>query len=95
MSRSMIAILAGVAFGWSGVAAVAADPPASPPATRAAETLKERLSDKASDEQRVNDCHVPPERRGAKQRPVDCVPDAAAKGSNPSGVAPARGASAR
>jgi hypothetical protein len=36
-----------------------------------AKTSKERLSDKASDEQRVDNCHVPPERRGAAVRP-DC-----------------------
>ena len=34
-----------------------------------AKTSKERLSDKASDEQRVDNCHVPPERRGAVARP--------------------------
>ena len=34
-------------------------------------TSKERLSDKASDEQRVDNCHVPPQRRGAVVRP-DC-----------------------
>jgi hypothetical protein len=32
-------------------------------------TLKERLSDKASDNQRVDNCHVPPERRGPVPRP--------------------------
>ena len=37
-----------------------------------AQTLKERLSDKASDAQRVDNCRVPPERRGALPRP-DCV----------------------
>ena len=36
-----------------------------------AQTLKERLSDKASDNQRVDNCHVPAERRGAAPRP-DC-----------------------
>ena len=36
-----------------------------------ARTLKERLSDKASDEQRMDNCHVPLERRGPKLRP-DC-----------------------
>jgi hypothetical protein len=36
-----------------------------------AKTSKERLSDKASDEQRVDDCRVPPARRGAATRP-DC-----------------------
>jgi hypothetical protein len=35
------------------------------------QTLKERLSDKASDAQRVDDCHVPAERRGPMLRP-DC-----------------------
>jgi hypothetical protein len=34
-------------------------------------TSKERLSDKASDEQRVDDCRVPPARRGTASRP-DC-----------------------
>ncbi len=37
-----------------------------------AKTLKERLSDKASDEQRVDNCRVPPARRGQKIRP-DCA----------------------
>jgi len=36
-----------------------------------AQTLKERLSDKASDAQRVDNCQVPPERRGTLPRP-DC-----------------------
>jgi hypothetical protein len=35
-------------------------------------SAKERLGDKASDEQRVNDCNVPPDRRGSKERPSDC-----------------------
>ena len=35
------------------------------------QTLKERLSDKASDAQRVDDCRVPPDRRGSVARP-DC-----------------------
>jgi hypothetical protein len=38
-----------------------------------AETLKERLSDKASDEQRVDNCRVAADRRGATPRP-DCTP---------------------
>ena len=36
------------------------------------QTLKERLSDKASDAQRVDNCHVPVERRGNMPRP-DCT----------------------
>ena len=40
-------------------------------------TLKERLSDKASDEQRVDNCRVPLERRGARARP-ECADPAIA-----------------
>ena len=39
---------------------------------REPQTLKERLSDKASDAQRVDNCRVPVERRGAVPRP-DCA----------------------
>jgi hypothetical protein len=40
-------------------------------ASAAAQTLtsKERLSDKASDNQRLDNCGVAPERRGAEPRP--------------------------
>jgi hypothetical protein len=36
-------------------------------------TLKERLGAKWKDEQRVDNCKVPPEKRGTKPRPVSCV----------------------
>ena len=52
------------------LAAAAAPPPDSGAPVR---TGKERLSDKASDEQRVDDCKVPPERRGPKPRPGACA----------------------
>jgi hypothetical protein len=42
-------------------------------ATTAAATGKERLGDKASDNQRVNDCRVPPEKRGPSKRPIECA----------------------
>jgi hypothetical protein len=51
-------------------------------ATPEVETLKERLSDKASDEQRVDNCRVAAERRGATPRP-DC---AATRSSSASGA---------
>ena len=44
----------------------------SPALAQEAQTLKERLSDKASDAQRVDNCHVPPDRRGSLPRP-DCA----------------------
>ena len=36
-------------------------------------TGKERLAGKAADEQRVDDCKVPPERRGRSTRPAECA----------------------
>jgi hypothetical protein len=39
-------------------------------------TGKERLSSKASDEQRVDNCKVPPDRRGVIPRPDTCREDA-------------------
>jgi hypothetical protein len=55
---------------------------AAPAIADDAQTLKERLSDKASDAQRVDNCHVPPERRGPVPRP-DCAekPQSTAAGS--------------
>ena len=35
-------------------------------------TSKERLGDKWSDEQRVDNCKVPPDKRGPKPRPETC-----------------------
>jgi hypothetical protein len=52
--------------------AAAADEPTHAPGQES-HTLKERLGDKASDEQRVDNCGVPPEKRGTKPRP-DCAP---------------------
>ena len=52
-----------------GCALIASVPPAI---AQEAQTLKERLSDKASDAQRVDNCRVPPERRGSLPRP-DCA----------------------
>jgi hypothetical protein len=35
-------------------------------------TGKERLGRKWTDEQRIDNCNVPPDKRGAKPRPSDC-----------------------
>jgi hypothetical protein len=50
------------------------------PATRGAtdvpgpvRTGKERLGDKWNDEQRIDNCKVPPEKRGPKPRPDSCA----------------------
>jgi hypothetical protein len=76
--RRIIGAFAGILLLAGGTASASAQraAPAQQPA-RAAEagrdTLKQRLSDKGSDEQRVNDCKVPPERRGTSHRPTDCA----------------------
>jgi hypothetical protein len=70
--------LTAVCGGVLAVASQAAPPEKRPPQSSAVEegkeveTLKERLSDKASDEQRVDNCNVPVEKRGTKQRSADC-----------------------
>ena len=50
---------------------VASYPPQSE-AVGTALTGKERLGGKASDEQRIDNCKVPPELRGPKERPDSC-----------------------
>jgi hypothetical protein len=40
-----------------------------------ARTGKERLGEKWSDEQRVDNCKVPPDKRGPKPRPENCPED--------------------
>ena len=66
------AILAGAGGGSAQEGGQPAGPVAVKGPTGAYLTLKERLSDKASDEQRVNNCGVPPERRGPTERPEGC-----------------------
>jgi hypothetical protein len=81
LSRGIV-LSAACGFGIAALAALGvaedrreASAPAQP---REVETLKERLSDKASDEQRVDNCNVPPEKRGKKQRPDACPTQASA-----------------
>ena len=70
--------LLAAAFGLlllAGGPAAAQTKPAEPAGSGEDEvkTLKERLSDKASDEQRLDNCQVPADKRGAKPRP-GCAP---------------------
>ena len=51
-----------------GSAQTATSQPAGP-----VRTSKERLGDKWSDEQRVDNCKVPPDKRGPKPRPDTCA----------------------
>jgi hypothetical protein len=87
------------ALAVSAPAAIAAATTGEPSATSAPanatrkqpDTLKSRLSDKASDEQRVNDCKVPPERRGPKKRPTECAAADADPASQPAASAESGG----
>ena len=63
-----------LAVGAAGALAQGA-PAATPVKTGPDKTGKERLADKASDEQRVDNCKVPPDRRGPKPRPDSCAHD--------------------
>jgi hypothetical protein len=43
--------------------------------SRTTRTGKERLGPKWTDEQRIDNCKVPPEKRGSKPRPSACAND--------------------
>lgn len=65
-------LIAAVALVVAAAAAAQETSPQPAPRTAATKTGKERLTDKASDEQRVDNCNVPPEKRGTKPRPDSC-----------------------
>jgi hypothetical protein len=75
-SKSYIRFFAGALLAAYPVVGYTQDnAPSQSASTQAAspvKTGKERLGGKASDEQRVDNCNVPPESRGAKVRPDEC-----------------------
>lgn len=74
MKPLLLSICAYAALHACACAASASAPASAASAASEPKTLKERLGDKASDEQRVNNCKVPPDRRGTKVRPDTCAP---------------------
>jgi hypothetical protein len=66
---ALVGFWVAVSVGLGVAAAAEPKPTRPPPESREADTLKERLSDKASDEQRVDNCQVPADKRGSKERP--------------------------
>ena len=66
-----IVLSSGIAHGQPSTATGQAKSEASSPVR----TGKERLGNKWSDEQRLDNCKVPPDKRGTKARPNDCPPD--------------------
>jgi hypothetical protein len=71
-----IAVLVAVMAVGSGVAQAQPVAAAQPPASERAapvRTGKERLGNKWSDERRLDNCKVPPDKRGTKPRPDTCA----------------------
>ena len=80
MRRSLRYVLAAVlALGLAGASVIAHAQPAAGARgdargpSGAVRTGKERLGNKWSDEQRVDNCKVPPEKRGSRPRPDGCA----------------------
>ena len=79
--RRFLTYMLVAALGLAGTSAVARSQPspgAAPAPTQAGgpvRTGKERLGNKWSDEQRIDNCKVPPDKRGTKPRPDACPPD--------------------
>jgi hypothetical protein len=77
-SLTRLRFLAAIIVLSSGVAQAqpsAAAGPAASDTPAPVRTGKERLGNKWSDEQRIDNCKVPPEKRGTKARPDTCPPD--------------------
>ncbi|WP_024519215.1 hypothetical protein [Bradyrhizobium sp. Tv2a-2] len=82
LSRALLAGLLGIGFAIqaSGQEAKHGPPPSSLARRAAASaeapkvlTGKERLGPKWTDEQRIDNCNVPPDKRGPKPRPSACT----------------------
>lgn len=73
--RVVLAALAWAAAAGTITAGTPGPAPAKPEPPAASQlTAKERSSRKWFDEQRVDDCKIPPERRGAGRRQTTCAP---------------------
>jgi hypothetical protein len=72
LCKTLVASL--LAVGVVGLPAYAQDRPPEQSAPNAANqrTAKERLGPKWTDEQRIDNCNVPPDKRGTKPRPAAC-----------------------
>ena len=75
-------LIAALALALSSAVTYAQPTASRDPATRGAtgvpgpaRTGKERLGEKWNDEQRVDNCKVPPDKRGPKPRPDACAPN--------------------
>jgi hypothetical protein len=67
-----LAALVAIAFTLPAIAQSGRPAPADTATPPQPQTAKERLGRKWTDEQRVDNCNVPPDKRGSKPRP-DCA----------------------
>jgi hypothetical protein len=68
-----LAVSAAHAQPFAGASGDGSAPAATTQPTGPVRTSKERLGNKWSDEQRVDNCKVPPDKRGPKPRPDTCA----------------------
>jgi hypothetical protein len=75
MRTTVLALAMALCAGVAQAQSSAAPRPAKNETSGAVRTGKERLGNKWSDEQRVDNCKVPPDKRGTKPRADTCPPD--------------------
>lgn len=75
MQAAALALAIALSSGVAQAQPAAAPGPAASERSTPVRTGKERLGNKWSDEQRLDNCKVPPEKRGTKERPDTCPPD--------------------
>jgi hypothetical protein len=67
-----LAVIVPIAIAASSAPFAQERPPNLPSGSPAVLTGKERLGEKWKDEQRLDNCNVPPDKRGPKPRPDTC-----------------------
>jgi hypothetical protein len=72
MRTALLAVAIALSSGIAQAQPVAATRPVTSEPAAPVRTGKERLGNKWSDEQRVDNCKVPPDKRGTRARPNAC-----------------------
>jgi hypothetical protein len=70
-TRMTVCWIAALCFAWP-IAVRSETPPNGIAPVKSTLTGKERLGPKWTDEQRLDNCNVPPDKRGTRPRPVAC-----------------------
>ena len=74
MRIALLAVIMALCAGIAQAQPTAAARPSTSESPAPVRTGKERLGNKWSDEQRLDNCKVPPDKRGSKPRPDTCPP---------------------